>query len=99
LVTLSACETALGKKIEGEGVRGLTTAFMMAGARSVIASLWKVADESTAQLMIAFYTELLSGKDKASALKDAKKKLLSDSKYSHPYYWAPFIQIGSNSTK
>ncbi len=72
LVTLSACETALGKKIEGEGVRGLTTSFLFAGAKSVIASFWKVADESTAMLMVAFYTELLSGKDKASALRQAK---------------------------
>ena len=54
LVTLSACETALGKKVEGEGVRGLSTAFLFAGAKNVIASLWKVSDESTAQLMIEF---------------------------------------------
>lgn len=96
LVTLSACETALGKKIEGEGVRGLTTAFLYAGAKSVVASLWKVADESTALLMIAFYTELLSGKDKAQALRLAKLKLIADQKYSHPFYWAPFVQIGGN---
>lgn len=96
LVTLSACETALGKKIEGEGVRGLTTAFLFAGARSVISSLWKVADESTSLLMIEFYTQLLSGKDKASALRAAKLSLIKDSKFNHPYYWSPFIQTGSN---
>jgi CHAT domain-containing protein len=96
LVTLSACETALGKKIEGEGVRGLTTAFLFAGARSVVASLWKVADESTSLLMISFYSELLSGKDKASALRQAKRNLISTGKFSNPYYWAPFIQIGGN---
>ena len=96
LVTLSACETALGKKVEGEGVRGLTTAFLFAGAKSVVASFWKVADESTAMLMIAFYTELLSGKDKASALRQAKLNLIVDQKYNHPYYWAPFVQIGGN---
>ena len=62
LVTLSACETALGKKIEGEGIRGLTTAFLFAGTRNVVASLWKVADESTSQLMIEFYTAILTGK-------------------------------------
>jgi CHAT domain-containing protein/Flp pilus assembly protein TadD len=96
LVTLSACETALGKKIEGEGVRGLSSAFLMAGASNVIASLWKVADESTASLMVAFYTELLNGKDKATALRDAKLSLLHSDRYRHPYYWAPFIQIGRN---
>jgi CHAT domain-containing protein len=96
LVTLSACETALGKKVEGEGVRGLTTAFLFAGARTVISSLWKVADESTSIMMIDFYTNLHGGKDKASALRSAKLSLLKDPKYSHPYYWAPFIQIGGN---
>lgn len=96
LVTLSACETALGKKIEGEGVRGLSSAFLMAGASNVVASLWKVADESTASLMVSFYTELLNGKDKATALRDAKLSLLRSESYRHPYYWAPFIQIGRN---
>ncbi len=96
LVTLSACETALGKKIEGEGVRGLTPAFLFAGARSVISSLWKVADESTSLLMIEFYTQLLSGKDKATALKLAKQSLIKDARFNHPYYWAPFIQTGAN---
>jgi len=96
LVTLSACETALGKKIEGEGVRGLSSAFLMAGASNVVASLWKVADESTASLMVSFYTELLNGKDKAAALRDAKLSLLRSEQYRHPYYWAAFIQIGRN---
>lgn len=96
LVTLSACETALGKKFEGEGVRGLTSAFILAGARNVISSLWKVADESTSLLMIEFYSGLLSGKDKATALRDAKLSLIKSGEYYQPYYWAPFIQIGSN---
>ncbi len=95
LVTLSACETALGKRVEGEGVRGLTSAFLLAGARTVVVSLWKVADESTARLMISFYNQLLSGKDKASSLREAKLSLLHDSKYAHPFYWAPFVQIGA----
>ncbi len=96
LVTLSACETALGKKVEGEGVRGLTTAFLYAGAKSVVVSLWKVADESTAQLMIEFYTQLLAGNDKVTSLKAAKLKLLAGGTFQHPYYWAPFVQIGGN---
>jgi len=96
LVTLSACETALGKKIEGEGIRGLSTAFIFAGAKNVIASLWKVSDQSTSELMIEFYTELLSGKDKATSLRLAKLSLINTEKYNHPYYWAPFVQIGAN---
>lgn len=96
LVTLSACETALGKRVEGEGVRGLTAAFLFAGARTVVVSLWKVADESTAQLMINFYNQLLSGKDKSSALREAKLALLRDANYANPFYWAPFVQVGAN---
>ncbi|MFZ5973196.1 MAG: CHAT domain-containing protein [Bacteroidota bacterium] len=96
LVTLSACETALGKRIEGEGVRGLTSAFLVAGARTVVVSLWKVADESTAIFMVEFYNQLLTGKSKSQALKAARKKLMADARYSHPYYWAPFVQVGAN---
>ncbi|MFZ6001634.1 MAG: CHAT domain-containing protein, partial [Bacteroidota bacterium] len=96
LVTLSACETALGKKIEGEGVRGLTSAFLLAGANTVVVSLWKVADESTSLFMIEFYNQLLAGNNKAAALRNAKRKLLKDPQYQHPYYWAPFIQVGMN---
>ena len=96
LVTLSACETALGKKIEGEGVRGLSTAFLFAGAKNVIASLWKVSDASTSELMIEFYSELLSGKDKATSLRLAKLRLIKSSNFNNPYYWAPFIQVGTN---
>jgi CHAT domain-containing protein len=96
LVTLSACETALGKKIQGEGVRGLTTAFLFAGAKNVIASLWKVSDQSTSDLMIEFYIELLTGKNKATALRLAKLKLIKTENYNHPYYWAPFVQVGAN---
>ena len=96
LVTLSACETALGKRVEGEGLRGLTTSFLFAGARTVVVSLWKVADESTSQLMINFYNELLTGKDKSTALRDAKLSLLKDANYANPFYWSPFVQIGGN---
>jgi CHAT domain-containing protein len=96
LVTLSACETALGKRIEGEGVRGLTSAFLIAGARTVVVSLWKVADESTSLFMIEFYNQLLSGKPKSTALREAKLRLLQNPLYQHPYFWAPFIQVGNN---
>jgi CHAT domain-containing protein len=84
------------KIIEGEGLRGLSTAFLFAGARNVVASLWKVADESTSLLMVDFYSQLLSWKDKANALRTAKLNLMKDPRFNHPYYWSAFIQIGEN---
>jgi CHAT domain-containing protein len=103
LVTLSACETALGKELGGEGLLGLTQAFQYAGARSVLASLWGVADESTAMLMKGFYGYLKAGKAKADALRMAQIDLikakagtqtLGRAPISHPFYWAAFQLIG-----
>jgi hypothetical protein len=94
LVTLSGCETGLGKELGGEGIMGLTRAFMYAGTPSVVVSLWKVSDESTAELMEAFYTELKQGTSKDVALQRAMQQLRSDPKYEHPYYWAPFVLVG-----
>lgn len=94
LVTLSACETGLGKVAKGEGIIGLTRALLYAGARNVTVSLWKVADESTAVMMQSFYQHMLSGKSKAKALQEAKLELLEKSEYGDPYFWAPFILIG-----
>ena len=76
LVTLSACETGLGKTVSGEGMIGLVRAFQYAGARNIVASLWRVSDRSTATLMNAFYGELASGARKDEALRAAKLKLL-----------------------
>ncbi|QMU29929.1 CHAT domain-containing protein [Adhaeribacter radiodurans] len=94
LVTLSACETGLGKIVPSEGVIGLTRALLYAGAKNIMVSVWKVSDESTADLMEDFYRQLLSGKSKARALHAAKRKMLKQDRYSQPYYWAPFILIG-----
>lgn len=96
LVVLSACETALGKEVRGEGMVGLTRAFFYAGARSVIASLWMVSDRSTALLMEAFYAHYLQGEDIATALRRAKLGLLKakDPRFRHPFFWAPFVVIG-----
>lgn len=94
LVTLSACETGLGKLVKGEGIMGLTRGFMYAGARNVMVSLWKVADQSTSKLMIEFYNQLLSGNTKPESLAKAKRKLINGEKYTNPFYWAPFILIG-----
>lgn len=95
LVALSACETGLGKVVRGEGILGLTRAFMYAGAKNVLVSLWKVSDASTSELMIEFYNHLLQGESKSESLRKAKQKLISNEKYSNPYYWAPFILIGN----
>jgi CHAT domain-containing protein len=96
LVMLSACETGLGKEKRGEGVIGLTRAFMYAGAPTVGVSLWSVADKSTAELMTDFYRRLLSGGSHpaVSAMRDAQLAMISGKKYSAPFYWAPFVLVG-----
>jgi CHAT domain-containing protein/Tfp pilus assembly protein PilF len=94
LVVLSACETGLGRTLSGEGVIGLTRAFMSAGARSVAVSLWQVADASTAELMVGFYRRLEREGDKAEALRRAKLELIEAGRYAHPYFWAPFVLSG-----
>lgn len=96
LVMLSACETGLGKEKRGEGVMGLTRAFMYAGAPTVGVSLWSVADKSTADLMTDFYRRLLAATDGSSsgALRAAQISMISTKKYSAPFYWAPFVLVG-----
>jgi CHAT domain-containing protein/Tfp pilus assembly protein PilF len=95
LVTLSACDTALGKDMGGEGLMGLTRAFQYAGARSVLASLWSVSDESTADLMARFYGYLKNGKTKDEALQAAQVDLIrSNGPYAHPFHWAAFQLFG-----
>lgn len=96
LVTLSACETGLGKVAEGEGLLGFARAFFYSGAKNLLLSLWKVNDRSTSVLMNSFYSNLLGKKmSYTEALHSAKKQLMDDENYSHPYYWAPFILIGN----
>jgi CHAT domain-containing protein len=97
LVMLSACETGLGKEKRGEGVMGLTRAFMYAGAPTVGVSLWSVADKSTADLMTDFYQRLLStsaANTTSGALRGAQLAMISGKKYSAPFYWAPFVLVG-----
>lgn len=93
LVTLSACETGLGRLENGEGVVGLSRAFMAAGARSVVVSLWPVNDRSTARLMERFYRGVLGESGGPKALAEAKRALLEDDETRAPYYWAPFIMV------
>ncbi len=94
LVTLSACETALGKLSKGEGVVGFTRAFMYAGAKNVLVSLWKVSDASTSEMMIEFYEQLISGRSKAESLKRSKQALIKNKRFNKPYFWSPFVIIG-----
>jgi CHAT domain-containing protein len=100
LTVLSACQTALGKDIKGEGLVGLTHAFMSAGSKSVVASLWKVDDRATAVLMAAFYESMLQqGMSPAAALRSAKLKVMQDKQWSAPYYWAGFVLQGEYTNR
>jgi CHAT domain-containing protein/Tfp pilus assembly protein PilF len=94
LVTLSACESGLGKEMGGEGLIGLTRAFQYAGARSILASLWKVEDASTGELMKHFYQYLKAGKTKDEALRLAQIDLIHSPGFSQPFHWAAFQLIG-----
>jgi CHAT domain-containing protein len=92
LVVLSACETGLGQVHVGEGVFGLRRAFMLAGAKTLVMSLWKVPDEATRELMEDFYQRLMAGGGRAEALRQAQ--LAMRAKYPDPYYWGAFICQG-----
>lgn len=93
LLILSACQTAIGDKRAALGLAGLA---LRSGAKSVVATLWSVNDQSTAQLMVNFYEQLqTTGISKSEALRQAQLKLLQSSQYKHPYYWTPFVMVGN----
>lgn len=95
LVVLSACQTALGKEIKGEGLVGLTRGFMYAGAARVMASLWKVDDAATAELMKRFYEKMLKHRMRpAAALRAAQLEMWRNRPWQAPYYWAAFVLQG-----
>lgn len=97
LVVLSACESGRGTELTGEGLVGLTQAFLYAGARTVAASLWRVEDASSAELMVRFHRHFAAGKAKDEALRAAQLELLRgdlDRDYSSPYFWAGFQIYG-----
>jgi CHAT domain-containing protein len=95
LVVLSACRTGLGKDVRGEGLIGLTRGFMHAGASSVVASLWKVDDEATAELMKYFYTNMLKKRlPPAEALREAQNTLRQNPQWASPHFWAGFTLQG-----
>lgn len=94
LVVLSACETGLGQLVKGEGVVGLTRAFMYAGAPAVVVSLWSVSDRSTSTLMRGFYRNLVTRTGIDRSLQAAKLALLESAETAHPFHWAPFVLVG-----
>jgi CHAT domain-containing protein len=95
LVVLSGCSTALGKEVRGEGLMGLTRGFQYAGVPRVVASLWRVQDRATAELMTHFYKAMWrGGLPPAAALREAQKSLRQDPRYRAPYYWAGFVLQG-----
>jgi CHAT domain-containing protein len=98
LVVLSACQTGKGKLERGEGILGLPRVFFYAGAKSVILTLWRINDESTATFMSLLYHYLSKGNDKAQALRLAKLEMIN-SRFSHPFYWAAFVLNGDSNSK
>ncbi|HEY0728821.1 MAG TPA: CHAT domain-containing protein, partial [Pyrinomonadaceae bacterium] len=95
LTVLSACQTGLGRDVSGEGLVGLTHSFMSAGSNTVVASLWKVDDRATANLMAEFYRAMLQeGMPTGAALRAAKLKMMQDKRWHAPYFWAGFVLQG-----
>ena len=92
MVVMSACESGLGET-SGEGVFGLQRGFKLAGANTLLMSLWKVDDTATQLLMTEFYRSYLSGKSKQESLRLAQQSLRNNAKYSAPEYWAAFILL------
>lgn len=100
LVVLSACQTALGKDLKGEGLVGVAHSFMSAGAKTVVASLWNVDDRATAVLMGEFYKGMLEkGMSPSAALRAAKLKMMNDKQWHQPYYWAGFVLQGEYTNR
>jgi CHAT domain-containing protein len=94
LVTLSACDTGVGEVKNGEGVYGLRRAFVIAGAETVVMSLWPVSDYVTRELMTSYYRGLKAGLGRGDALRQAQLAMLNRKGREHPFYWASFIQVG-----
>lgn len=90
LLVLSACQTALTQDANGQEIAGIAYLFERAGAKSVIASLWNIDDESTKEIMVQFYQNLKQGMNKGEALRQAKLQQIE----AHPFFWSPLILIG-----
>ena len=98
LVILSACESGLGQYYRGEGIVSLVRPFLALKVPTVIATLWSVDSQATAELMIDFHRERkINNFGAGDALRNAQLRMAKNSSYQHPYYWAPFIMVGSNN--
>ena len=95
LVVLSACDSARGELVGGEGILGLVRAFMLAGSDQVVASLWQVDDAAAVELMRRFHKGLSQGQRPSEALRDARRQALSDG-FKHPFYWSSFVLYGAD---
>ncbi|MBX3623967.1 MAG: CHAT domain-containing protein [Rhizobacter sp.] len=95
LITLSACESGLGRVARGDEIIGFTRSLLSAGANSIVASLWPVADDSTDLLMNRLYRELASGRDLMAAMQAAQLEVQKNRRFAHPFFWAPFNVIGN----
>ena len=94
LIVLSACDTGVGRVVQGEGVMGLPYALYVAGNRNTLLSLWPVVDESTTRFMVAFFTRLKAGMPQVKALAETKREFARDAKVGLPLFWAPFVLYG-----
>jgi len=95
LVTLSACESGLGKVVNGDEIVGFTRSFLSAGVSSLVASLWPVADDSTEALMSTMYKSMTQGSDLMDAMRAAQLDVQKRRRFAHPFFWAPFNVIGN----
>ncbi|MCP4757138.1 MAG: CHAT domain-containing protein, partial [Proteobacteria bacterium] len=95
LVVLSACDTGVGEIQTGEGLFGLRRAFQEAGSRTVLSTLWSIADKETQVFMTRFYELNLKGMPYQQALRKVQREFIDDKQLSHPHYWAPFVMVGS----
>jgi CHAT domain-containing protein len=95
LVVLSSCDSSVGNSIGGVGVRGLTSAFLIAGAGAVVGSLWPVESSATADLMLEFHQYVAGGMPIAEALRQAQLTMMAEQ--SHPYYWSAFNVTGNRA--
>ena len=94
-VVLSACETAGGRVGSGEGIIGLSWAFLLAGCPTTVSSQWKTSSAPTATVMIDFHRHLIRENDPAESLRQAELALARDPRYRHPFYWAAFVVMGA----
>ncbi|MGE5864997.1 MAG: CHAT domain-containing protein [Rhizobacter sp.] len=95
LITLSACESGLGRVARGDEIIGFTRSLLSAGASSIVASLWPVADESTDLLMGRLYADLAAGRDLMNGMRQAQLEVQRHRRFAHPFFWAPFNVIGN----